>query len=323
MPRWNALLGMAASAALLVGCGGDGDGDASATSTTVSSTTSAVPAPSEDAISDDVCSLLTADQLDDLAPDGTPWSEGVAADGSCSWDAGPGGSVTVTVTPDIEATLDEVRSSSSGDRAVEELDVFAGGAVGVYDGDGALVEAHAPAGSDEVVAVVVDGIDLDEGTTLALLEAAALAWENRGSGSSDPSASDTGVAAVRFEVRSAGAGLDLDFEVTAEQVADSPGSNQILCSGVDPDVSEGLFEGVYSVLGIDITRTEGLVNASIAADGVDGPGSYPGQFEAGDSKGRTISVDGEVEIDDGLASGTFRGDDEAGNDVTVAFECAR
>lgn len=320
MSRLRTGIGAAALIAVLVGCGGGGDDDEPGSSTTATSTT-AVSSPSEDAISgDDVCSLLTSAQLDDLAAAGAPWSEGVASDGSCTWDAGPGGSLTVTVTPDVEATLDDVRTSSSGGRAVEELDVFASGAVGVYDAEGALVEAHAPAGSDEVVAVIVEGVDLDEDVTLAVLEAGALAWENRGSGTST---SDAGVAAVRFEVRSDGAGLDLDFEVTAEQVADSPGSNQILCSGVDPDVSEGLFEGVYSVLGIDITRPEGLVNASVAADAVEGPGTYPGQFEAGDSEGRTISVDGEVEIDDGLTSGTFRGTDDAGNDVTVTFECER
>lgn len=323
MSRFLVFLGTAVSAAVLGGCGGSGGDEAvptAAPSTTAAPADSGAPggAPIP---GDEVCALLSTTQLDERAASGAPWSEGTAADGSCTWDSAAGGSLQVAVTPDIESTLDEVRSSSSGDRAVEELDVFASGAVGVYDTEGALIEAHAPAGSDEVVAVIVDGVELDEDATISLLEIAALAWENRGSGTTDAAASDTGVTAVRFRVTSEGAGLDLDFEVTAQQVAESPGSNQILCSGVAPDASEGLFEGIYSVLAIDITRSNGLVNASVAAGSVEGAGTYPGQFEAADSKGRSISVDGSLDIDDGLRSGTFSGTDEAGNEVIVVFEC--
>ena len=168
---------------------------------------------------------------------------------------------------------------------------------------------------------------MDDATLVALAEAAALAYENLPAGGGDaapePSDADGALEAVRFTVQSSDAGIDLELEVTAEEVRDegNPVSVGIVCAGTEPGEG-GLFEGVYAVSATDLGRDPGLVFASVeSTESVDGPGTYPGAFRATDSQERSVDVEGQLTIDDGLRSGELIGEDGAGNQVAVTWEC--
>lgn len=321
-----------------VACGGDDGDDDAGPSTTVAPPTSTTadptaeepegeeePAdePGADEVDADLCALLEAAGVE---PPGGPW-DATGGAGSCTWADADGVEVTATVTAGIDATLDAVRSSSSGDRAVEDVDAFASGAVVVYDADGALVEAHAPAGADEVVAVLHDGAALGEDDLLVLLGDVALAWENRpldgasGPTDGDAGAADDDVASVEFRIVSDRGGVDVSFTLTAEEVLDANGLANIVCSGADEDARTGIFDGLYTVTGFDPTRTEGIIEAGVVADDVEGPGTYEGEFSTSDSEGRGVDSVGDLTIDEGMTTGTFVGEDDAGNDLTVTFAC--
>jgi len=76
------------------------------------------------------------------------------------------------------------------------------------------------------------------------------------------------------------------------------------------------------VAATDLDRTDGLVLATIESlDPVDGAGTYPGRLNAQDSDGRSVEVDGDLTIDDGLRAGELVGQDDSGNAVVATFEC--
>lgn len=339
------LAGIGALALVLVAaaCGGGGsDGSTTSTSTSTSTDTvaptTAAEASSTAAI--DVCALLDGDTLasaigeDGGDPDGWMTDDG-GPEGSCAWrQTTPVLTISIEVHDGIDETIGSLGQPAGG--ALVEVPVGASAATGERDdASGRLRSLYVPAGADSVLVVGQLPLALTDDQLVAVAEAAAIAFENGAAdvdGSSsgdDETASDVevlppeGVDAVRFTVQSADAGLDLELEVTADEVAEggNPIVTGIVCTGAASG-SGGLFDGLYAVSAIDADREEGLVRASVEADDeVTAGGTYEGTFEAADGDGRSVEVQGTLTIDDGLRSGELAGDDDAGNDVRVTWEC--
>jgi hypothetical protein len=277
----------------------------------------------------DACVLLTPEEIAAVVGGGT-WNEGLdPGDGTCSWVSGDGSTISVAVERGREAVFAGIVPTDAV--TVEELPVGASTAVARRDvATGALTTLSVPAGADDVVTVVVVPPALEDAWVVSIGETAAIALENAPATPSEGPPATAGdmestveVTSVRFTVQSSDAGLDLEFEVTADEVAAAanPIATLVLCTGIDP-ASTALQDDVYSVSAIDIDRSPGLVNASLVTnEDVTGPGSYEASFSASDSAGRSVDLDGSVTIDDGLRSGEFLGEDGAGNQVVVTYEC--
>jgi hypothetical protein len=323
---------------LLAACGGGGDDEASAPATTdAPASTTAAPEPEEvdaggGAASVDACALLSPAVLEDTVAfefgGGTWTQDDDAAPGTCSWTNDEQlTTIAVEVRQGIDETLQGVDAGTGTE--VEEIEVGAATATGVRDtAADRLGSLYVPAGADSVVKLTQSPLKVDDEAMIALAEAAAIAFENLPVGGSDGGAGGGDAAAgdlesVRITVQSSDAGIDLELEVTAADAAEvgNPVQMGIVCAGSQPGEG-GLFGGVYAVSTIDLDRDPGLVSASIeSSEEVAGPGSYPGVFRAADSQGRSVDVDGQLTIDEGLRSGELIGEDEAGNQVAVTWEC--
>lgn len=343
LPRHDAghrLAAVALAGLLLAACGDDESSSDDSTAPAVS-TIPVVTAPPTEAGENpddgagegppvgDACALLSPETIADVVGGGT-WNEGLdPGDGTCSWVSGEGSTISVSVERGREAVLDAIVATDA--QTVEEILVGASTAIARRDvATGALTTLSVPAGADDVVTVIVVPPALEDAWVVSLGESAAIALENAPTGSGEgppPTAGDmestVEVTSVRFTVQSSDAGLDLEFEVTAEEVAvaANPIATLVLCTGIDP-ASTALQDEVYSVSAIDIDRSPGLVNASLVTnEDVTGPGVYAASFSATDSRGRSVDLDGSVTIADGLRSGEFLGEDGAGNQVVVTYEC--
>lgn len=328
--------------ALLLGACGSDDDTAAPTSTEAPADGPDTSAPSGDTPEEagtggDACALLDAATLDELISfefgAGT-WTAEEGSDGSCSWTNDDQlTTITVELRDGIDETLDELEAGSGTE--LEDVPVGAGTATGVRDLDAdRLISLYVPAGADTIVKVTQSPLKVTDDDLVAVAEAAALAFENLptapddGSGDAAAGGGAAGGAtlaldAVAFTIQSSDAGLDLAFEVTAEEVraAANPVTTMTVCAGVDAG-DTGIFDGVYVVNGTDLDRERGLVSVTIESlDAVDGPGSYRGRLSANDTAGRSVEVDGDLAIDPGLRSGELIGEDESGNQVVATFEC--
>lgn len=353
-------IAVAAIAALsLTACGSDDDEpESSATTAAPSETTAAVDdTPVDDTDDDtaddgatddgasgsgvDACALLDPVALGDLVTfefgEGT-WTEDPDPEpGTCSWtNDEQATTLTVEVLDGIDETMAGLEAGTGTE--LEEIPIGASTATGVRDVEAdRLISLYLLAGADNVVKVTQSPLKIDDDAMIAVGEAAAIAFENLPTGATDDGAGSAnagggaggeaapsgGLESVAFTVQSSDAGIDLTFEVTADEVAETgnPVTTTIVCAG-DEAGDTGIFEGVYAVAASDLDRTDGLVLATIESlDAVDGPGTYPGRLNAQDSDGRSVEVDGDLTIDDGLRAGELVGQDDSGNAVVATFEC--
>jgi hypothetical protein len=332
----TALLALAL-AAVLAACGGGGDDEASEPTTTEASVSTTVASEPEDAGgggadgSIDACALLDPGVLEDAVTfefGGGTWTEDDdPAPGTCSWSNDEQlTTIAVEVRQGIDETLEGVEAGTGTE--VEEVEVGAAVATGVRDtAADRLGSLYVPAGADSVVKLTQSPLKVDDEAMVALAESAAIAFEDLPAGGGDGGGGEDAASgdldSVLIAVQSSDAGIDLELEVTAADAAEvgNPVQMGIVCAGSEPGEG-GLFEGLYAVSAIDLDRDPGLVSASIeSSEEVAGPGTYPGVFRAADSQGRSVDVEGQLTIDAGLRSGELVGEDDAGNQVAVTWEC--
>ena len=349
--RSRGALALLLTAALaLASCGGgssDGGSDGSDAGATTTPTTTAATddadAAGEVAGGVDPCSLLDPEVLSSTVEfdrgGEASWAldEGRGEEGSCAWtDSVHVVTISVELHDGIDDTIGALADQDDDDTDIEEVPVGATTATAKRDvATGRIRSLYVPAGADSVVVVGQMPLYLEDDQVVAIAVEAALAFENAptssdgDTGDDEDASSDLtvnppdGVDSVRFTVQSADAGLDLDMEVTADEVSDAgnPITTGIICTGASFGQG-GIFDGLYAVSAAAADRDPGLVRASVEVnEEVDGGGDYTGRFEATDSKGRSVEVDGDVTIDDGLRSGQLDGADDAGNQVTVTWEC--
>lgn len=337
----RSLAALTAVALALTACGDDGgsDGDADPGATTTDAgggaTTTEPGGDGGDAADVPACDLLDPATLADLVTfefGGGDWAEADdPAPGTCSWtNDEQQTTLSVEVLDGIDAVLGGLSAGSGTE--LEDVPVGAGTATGVRDtAADRLISLYVPAGADSVVKLTQSPLKLDDDAMVAVGEAAAIAFENLPvDGGDDDGDDETGagepsgdLAAVRFTVQSSDAGIDLDFEVTVDDVlaAGNPVTTGIICAGVE-EGDAGIFTGTYAVDAHDLDRPSGLVLVQVESfDVVDGPGSYEGQLTAQDSDGRSVEVEGTLAIDEGMRTGELVGADDAGNQVVATWEC--
>lgn len=339
--RGLAHLAALALVVLVASCGSSSDDDAGSAGSPGPTTTVAVDAGTGDdgdpggASGDagaadgsiDACALLDAGQLAELVAfefgEGTWAAAEDPAPGTCSWTNDEQlTTLSIEVRQGVDDTLGGLDAGTGTE--LEDVEVGAATATGVRDtASDRLVSLYVPVGADSVLILVQSPLKVADDDLVAVAEAAGIAFENVGAapsgGAGDAPAGD--LDAVRFTVQSSDAGIDLELEVTAAAAveAGNPVVVGIVCATGDDD---GLLDGAYLVSAIDTTNEPGLVRASVeASEPVDGPGTVPGRFEATDSEGRAVEVDGQLTIDEGFRSGELVGADDAGNAVAVTWTC--
>lgn len=338
----RSLAALAAVGLALTACGDDGgSGDSGTDDTTTTAADEGATTTTEPGGDDGgsaagdipACDLLDPATLADLVTfefGAGGWTEeDDPSPGTCSWtNDEQQTTLSVEALDGIDEVLDGLSAGTGTE--LEEVPVGAGTATGVRDtAADRLTSLYVPVGADSVLKLTQSPLKLDDAAMVAVAEAAAIAFENLpASGGSDGDGDATGVPVerlerVRFTVQSSDAGIDLDFEVTAEEVlaAGNPVTTSILCAGVE-EGDTGIFTGIYAVDAHDLDRPDGLVLVQVESfDEVDGPGSYAGQLTAQDSDGRSVDVEGTLAIDDGMRTGELVGADEAGNQVVATWEC--
>ena len=342
-PRTIAPAALAGLLALATASCGGGSSDASSdapvsTTSAPASTTAATTAAAP--VSADACALLGPDVLAETITfdrgEAGVWTETQGdTSASCAW---MNDAQVLTVSIEVHDGIDETIGALSDTSTVtlDEVPVGATTATGERDVTSERLRSlYVPAGADSVVVVGQMPLKLSDEQLAAVAETAAIAFENSdanatgttsgsdGDGTAMTVHAPEGVDSVRFTVQSADAGLDLDFEVTAEEVeaGGNPITTGITCTGATAG-DNGIFEGLYAVSATKADHDPGLTHAAIeSADKVTTGGTYQGTFTATDSKQRAVEVSGDLTIDDGLRSGELVGKDDAGNDVTVTWEC--
>lgn len=342
---------LALVALLATACGGGDDGSEAGPSTTNGGATSTSVAddaaaddgsePSDDSGDDapddsgsaagvDVCAFLHPDEVTALV--GGSWSADPTAPDACTY-TGSGETLVLTLHPDGEAALDEVRGSSTGDRFVEDVDAFASGAVVAGDSSGATLEVWALVGASEAMSLVQASGTLDDDQLLAVFERAALAFENRPlpSAAGDDDAAGAGgevvavgdLSAVAFQIDVPTTGRSLDLRITVDDVVEAanPLTTQIYCIDLEAGGASG---DIFAVLAMDQRITDGLRRAQLeATEAVDGPGTYDGVVELSEADGDRFAFAGSVTIDGTGDAGSFEMADDSGAEITGSWSCER
>lgn len=235
--------------------------------------------------------------------------------------------------------------------AIEAYDSLAGvtdrGKVKVVQAGDGVSEAWTQAGGPSYGGDFLEGtigirqtpVQLDEDTLTSLVYEAALNHENspvtsfkrdgvllsaEEATTASPSVEyNSELTSVWMEGAVASTGKTFSIEVTADDVeaASSPATVMIYCVGGVADQSDApITSNLYFVAATDLRITSGVTNFALSAADVDGPGTYSADMDIGQADGSSFSFEGEIQIAEGMLTGTYRMDAQ-GTTVDGQWEC--
>lgn len=266
------------------------------------------------------CDLLGVADVE-VAAGGMGWGITDESSTHCVYQA-PDESATVRL---VVTSLTEYEAAAAQD-SMTAISAGASGMTGYASGDGYEV-VLAPAGADGGIALSQSPTVIGGDAHIALVESAAIAFENftPADGGAEPGdgaggALTEGLLSVSVDGLVPSTGNSIAIAVTAERVAEEgvPALVNIACVGGSGDGTRG----EYAVLAMDGGIPDGLRIAQIeATEAVDGAGTYGAAVELTEADGDSFRLAGTMTIDAGLDSGVFDVDDPSGAQVTGSWEC--
>lgn len=318
----------------LTACGSEGSPDAGLThAVDGAADVREVPVPDPGAAAADGLDIRSACELLDVAAvevaaDGLGWGVIAETEATCVYQD-PDAVHTVTLT------LFDLAQYEAAQASGDAVDAGASGMIAFGEDGAAAVWTRA--GGAAAIGMSQEPAVLTQGALVALVEEAALAYENApllgdsvdegpGDGGSAAGAGSDGdgLESVTVTGTVVSTGNDIAITVTAAKVLQvgAPAFTAIECFG-GPGENPAAASGAYAVLAMDGTITEGLTLAQLEATAkVEGPGTYGAALLLTEADGDSFSLTGEMTIAESMAEGVYEVEDSSGAVVTGTWECS-